>query len=100
MVYLPMILLSIRRLTEKGPVDISQVGPNLIYTHARTAGASSEAGIAYHSKAPEFTPVFSEVRIDCSIFSFLWCFAGHCLSLFLLAIVLSILLRLLLLFSL
>jgi hypothetical protein len=39
--------------------------------------------IAYHSKAPEFTPVFSEIRIDCSIFSFLWCFAGHCLSLFL-----------------
>ena len=55
-------------------------------------GATSGAGTAYPSGAPEFTLVFSGVRVTRSSVLYV-CFVGHCLSFctFLLAIVLSVL---------
>ena len=59
-------------------------------------GATSGVGTAYPSGAPEFTPVFSEVRVSRSLVLCV-CFVDRCLSFFLifflLAIVLSVLLR-------
>jgi hypothetical protein len=59
-------------------------------------GVTSRAGTAYPSGAPEFTPVFSGVRVTRSLVLYV-CFVDRCLSfkflLFLLAIVLSVLLR-------
>ena len=53
-------------------------------------GATSGVGTAYPSGAPEFTPVFSEVRVSRSLVLCV-CFVDRCLSFFLLAIVLSVL---------
>ena len=65
-----------------------------VCNQSNTMGATSEAGTAYRSGAPEFTRGFS----SCSIFSFLCCVfvvVDHCLSfvLLLLAIALSVFLR-------
>jgi hypothetical protein len=55
-------------------------------------GATSGAGTAYPSGAPDFTPVFSGVRVTRSLLVCV-CFVDHCLSFctFFLTIVLSVL---------
>ena len=61
-------------------------------TQVHMASKAFWAGIAYPSGAPEFTPIFSGVRVTRSLVLYV-CFVGHCLSFctFLLAIVLSVL---------
>ena len=44
-----------------------------------TTGVTSGAGIAYPSGAPEFTPVFSGVRVTRSLVLYI-CFVDRCLS--------------------
>jgi hypothetical protein len=67
---------------------------NYLLTLFNTTGATSGAETAKPYEAPEFTPVFSGVRVTRS-FVLCLCFVDHCLSFvpFLLAIVLPILLR-------
>ena len=59
-----------------------------------TTGATGGTGTVYPTGAPEFTPVFSGVRVTRSLVICV-CFVDHCLSFgpFLLAIVLPVLLR-------
>ena len=59
-----------------------------IFTKSNMVGTANGAG-SYHSKAPEFNPVFSEVPVALPLV--FWCFVEHCLSFssFLLIIVLS-----------
>jgi hypothetical protein len=66
----------------------------LAQTQVHMASKAFWAGTANPSGAPEFTPVFSGVRVTRSLVLYL-CIVGHCLSFctFLLAIVLSVLLR-------
>jgi hypothetical protein len=67
---------------------------NYLLTLFNTTGATSGAETANPSEAPEFTPVFSGVRVTRSLVLCV-CFVDRCLSFgpFLLAIVLSVLLR-------
>jgi hypothetical protein len=51
----------------------------IVYLHNILTGATSRAGIAYPSGAPEFTPVFSGVRVTRSLL-FCICFVDRCLS--------------------
>ena len=66
----------------------------LAQTQVHMASKAFWKGTAYLSRAPEFIPVFSGVRVTCSLVLYV-CFVGHCLSFctFLLAIVFSVLLR-------
>ena len=61
----------------------------LAQTQVHIASKAFWAGTAYPSGAPEFTPVFSWVRVTRSLVLYV-CFVGHCLSFctFLLAIAL------------
>ena len=49
------------------------------YRVCSTTGATSGAGTAYPSGAPEFTPVFSGVRVTRSLVLYV-CFVDRCLS--------------------
>ena len=66
---------------------------HLVCHYINTTGATSGARTTYPSGAPEFTPVFSGVRVTRSLVLCV-CFVDRCLSfvLFLLTIVLSVLL--------
>jgi hypothetical protein len=66
----------------------------LAQTQVHMASKAFWEGSAYPSGAPEFTLIFSGVRVTRSLVLYV-CFVGHCLSFctFLLAIALSVLLR-------
>jgi hypothetical protein len=50
-----------------------------VFGWINTTGATNGAGTAYPSEAPEFTPVFSGVRVTRSLVLYV-CFVDRCLS--------------------
>ena len=61
------------------PVLSSFMTYHRVYNQINTTGATNEAGTAHPSGAPDFTPVFSRVRVTLSV---VLCvsFVGRCLS--------------------